>query len=68
MHDIREPHFQALKHILCYLKGTLDHGLPLYPSQVDGLVAYADADWVGCPDTRKSISGYCVFLRDNLIA
>nr|GEY77285.1 ribonuclease H-like domain-containing protein [Tanacetum cinerariifolium] len=31
------------------------------------LVAYSDADWAGCPTTRRSTSGYCVFLGDNLL-
>ncbi|GJT36124.1 ribonuclease H-like domain-containing protein [Tanacetum coccineum] len=31
------------------------------------LIAYSDADWVGCPATRWSTSGYCVFLGDNLL-
>jgi hypothetical protein len=34
----------------------------------DDLVVYSDADWVGCPDTRKSTSGYAVYLGDNLVS
>nr|GEX37493.1 ribonuclease H-like domain-containing protein [Tanacetum cinerariifolium] len=32
MHDPREPHFAALKRILCYVQGTLKLGLYLYAS------------------------------------
>ncbi|GKA69735.1 ribonuclease H-like domain-containing protein [Tanacetum coccineum] len=48
LHDPREPHFSDLKWILCYVRGTLDHGLQLFLSSSTSLVAYSDADWVGC--------------------
>ena len=32
MHDPREPHFAILKHILCYVPGTLGMGLFLCPA------------------------------------
>nr|GEZ64990.1 ribonuclease H-like domain-containing protein [Tanacetum cinerariifolium] len=31
-------------------------------------VAYSDADWAGCPTTRRWTSGYCVFLGNNLLS
>ncbi|KAI3667441.1 hypothetical protein L6452_42499 [Arctium lappa] len=52
MHDPREPHMQALRCILRYLQGTLHLGLHLQRSSTMGLIAYTDADWGGCPDTR----------------
>ncbi|GKB77890.1 ribonuclease H-like domain-containing protein [Tanacetum coccineum] len=58
MHDPREPHFSALKRILRYIRGTLTSGLQLYSSTTSSLVAYSDADWAGCPTTRRSTSGY----------
>ncbi|KAL6330615.1 hypothetical protein AAG906_003223 [Vitis piasezkii] len=33
-----------------------------------GLVAYSDADWAGCPDTRRSTSSYSIFLGNNLVS
>lgn len=54
MHDPREDHMHELKHIIRYIQGTLDHGLHLYPSTTITLISYTDADWGGCPDTRRS--------------
>ncbi|GKB10236.1 ribonuclease H-like domain-containing protein [Tanacetum coccineum] len=76
MHDPREPHLAALNRILRYVQGTLDLGLHLYVSSTTSLVGYTDADWAGCPSTRMSTSGYCVFfvityylspLKDNTL-
>ncbi|GJW87627.1 ribonuclease H-like domain-containing protein [Tanacetum coccineum] len=68
MHDPREPHLAALKRVLRYVRGTLDFGLQLYASITGSLVAYTNADWAGCPTTRRFTSGYCVFLGDNLLS
>ncbi|XP_066311289.1 uncharacterized mitochondrial protein AtMg00810-like [Miscanthus floridulus] len=68
MHDPREPHLAALKRILRYLRGTASLGLTVRRSSPTELVVYTDADWAGWLDTRRSTSGYAVFLRDNLVS
>ncbi|GJZ81707.1 ribonuclease H-like domain-containing protein [Tanacetum coccineum] len=67
MHDPREPHLNAMKRVLRYLRGTTDLGLQLFRSTTSQLIAYFDADWAGCPATHRSTSGYYVFLGDNLL-
>jgi hypothetical protein len=68
MHDPREPHLTLVKRILWYIQGTLDYGLQLHRSSTADLVTYSNVDWAGCPDTRRSTSGYSVFLGDNLVS
>ncbi|GJV08717.1 gamma-glutamyltranspeptidase 1 [Tanacetum coccineum] len=62
------PHLLALKRILRYVRGTLTFGLQIHASTTAQLTAYTDADWAGCPVTRRSTSGYCVFLGNNLLS
>ncbi|KAJ3699566.1 hypothetical protein LUZ61_003271 [Rhynchospora tenuis] len=61
-------HWQAVKRVLRYLKGTIHHGLHLQASPNLCINAYTDADWAGCPDERKSTTGYAVYLGCNLIS
>ena len=54
-----QDHWHALKLILRYLKGTSTMGITLGGESLElNLVAYADADWAGDIDTRRSKSGY----------
>ncbi|KAJ0444424.1 putative RNA-directed DNA polymerase [Helianthus annuus] len=63
-----DRHWEAVKRILRYLKGTLTCGLSIRRSSSMDIHAYSDADWAGCPDDRRSTTGYCVFLGSNLIS
>nr|GEY14356.1 ribonuclease H-like domain-containing protein [Tanacetum cinerariifolium] len=54
LHDPREPHLAAMKHILRYVRETIDHGLQLYASPTSQLIAYSDADWAGCPTIQRA--------------
>jgi hypothetical protein len=68
MHRPLQPHWQAVKRILRYLKHTLSHGLLISRTSSLQLQAYSDADWAGCPDDRRSTGAYCVFLGSNLVS
>jgi hypothetical protein len=62
-------HEQAVKRIIRYVAGTLDHGL--YYSRCPGeahLVGYSDNDHAGDIDTSKSTSGILFFLGKCLIS
>nr|XP_020164317.1 uncharacterized mitochondrial protein AtMg00810-like [Aegilops tauschii subsp. strangulata] len=66
MHAPRDVHWATVKRILGYVCGTMDLGITIHASTDTVLAAYSDADWAGCHDTRRSTSGYCVFLGASL--
>ncbi|KAK1660667.1 hypothetical protein QYE76_048826 [Lolium multiflorum] len=68
MHAPCAPHLALVKRVLRYVRGTLEFGLHLRASSSTTLTAYSDADWAGCPDSRRSTSGYCVYYGDSLIS
>ncbi|GKG15781.1 uncharacterized mitochondrial protein-like protein, partial [Tanacetum coccineum] len=52
MHAPTENHWSAVKWILRYLHGMVEH----------------DADWVGDSDDRRSTGGFAIYLGSNLIS
>jgi len=66
--DPRESHLTIVKRIFRYLKGTTNLGLLYKKSSYYKLVGFCDADYVGDRIERKSTSGNCQFLGDNLIS
>jgi transposase InsO family protein len=67
LHSPTSTHWTALKRVLRYLKGSVDHGL-FYSQGPLTLQAYCDSDWAGDPDDRRSTTGYGVFLGPCLIS
>ncbi|GJV65845.1 hypothetical protein Tco_1476673 [Tanacetum coccineum] len=66
MHTPLQSHFKATLRVLRYLKGSPGCGIQFYNHSNFKLKAYADADWAKCPKTKRSITGFCVFLEKVL--
>ncbi|CAA7043502.1 unnamed protein product [Microthlaspi erraticum] len=64
----KQSHLKSAYKVLHYLKGTI--GLDLFYSAESTLVltGFTDADWMSCLDSRRSTSGYCMFLGNSLIS
>ncbi|KAL2242369.1 UNVERIFIED_CONTAM: Retrovirus-related Pol polyprotein from transposon RE1 [Sesamum indicum] len=63
-----EAHWKAALHVVRYLKGSPSLGLFFPAANSLELQAFCDADWASCPDSRRSLTGFCVFLGPALLS
>jgi histone deacetylase 1/2 len=63
-----DVHWEAVKRILRYVKGTVSTGLSIRKSASTLISVFTDADWAGCTDDRRSTGGFVVFFGPNLIS
>lgn len=68
MHSPHDVHVTMMKRVMCYIKGMPRIGIQLQASASPALTIYSDAVWAGCPDTRRSTSGFRIFLGDALVS
>ncbi|EOY00276.1 Cysteine-rich RLK (RECEPTOR-like protein kinase) 8, putative [Theobroma cacao] len=54
--------------VLKYLKKAPGQGILMKSKNNLKISGYSNSDWAGCLDTRKSITGYCIFIGDSLVS
>ena len=60
-----ESHWKAAKHVLRYLKGTIDLRLTFLKNSNSDIIGDSDADWSGDLNNRKSTTGYYFKFEGN---
>jgi len=66
--SLHEPHMQQALRIIRHLKNVHGDGL-LYKSNTSlKIQAFSDFHWATCATTRRSVSGYFVFIGTSLVA
>ena len=61
-------HWQAAIHLLKYIKKQPGQGIFLSAQSSTQIRAFCDSDYGMCLDTRRSTTGFCVFVGDSLIS
>ncbi|XP_028945711.1 uncharacterized mitochondrial protein AtMg00810-like [Malus domestica] len=67
MHAPTIEHFNLVKRVLRYLKGSIGRGILMKRNDNTQVVGYCDVDWAGNQIDQKSTSGYCTFVGGNLV-
>jgi hypothetical protein len=68
-------HMAAVKHLIRYLQGSRELGITYSKPSNDGpmnqpniLWGFVDSDWAGCPDSRRSTTGFTLMLNGAAVA
>ncbi|CAL1371427.1 unnamed protein product [Linum trigynum] len=62
-----DSHLQAALRLLRYLKKSPGQGIMFRKDTDYSVTGYSDSDWASCPDTRRSITGFCTYFGNSLL-
>nr|GEW67643.1 ribonuclease H-like domain-containing protein [Tanacetum cinerariifolium] len=68
MHSPMKSHPRLTFRVLRYLKKEPGLGITIKKGMCNSLNVFVDSDWAKCKVTRRSLTGYCVFLGKNLVS
>ncbi|XP_022868153.1 uncharacterized protein LOC111387797, partial [Olea europaea var. sylvestris] len=66
--DPKESHLSSVRRIIRYVSGTVDLRIFYSRNSNLDLAGYSDVDWAGNADDRKSTTGGCFYMGNNLVA
>ncbi|XP_019087432.1 PREDICTED: uncharacterized protein LOC109127297 [Camelina sativa] len=64
----RTSHLTVVYQVLQYIKGTIGQGISYSADPDLTLKGFADSDYASCPDSRRSTTGFPIFLGSSLIS
>jgi len=67
-HNPGKAHWNTLKHVLGYIKGTLDYTIRYRAGATLDPVRYVDSDFAGCKNTRRSTEGNIFMVAGGLVS
>lgn len=68
MQQSKQEHWDAALRVIRYLKGNPGQGILLRKDSDFTLNGWCDSDWASCPLTRRSLTGWFVFLGQSPIS
>ncbi|XP_057958757.1 secreted RxLR effector protein 161-like [Malania oleifera] len=64
----RLPHLHTTHRVFRYLKSSPCQGL-FFPAHSSlKLTGFTDSEWSSCPDSRRSVIRFCIFLGNSLVS
>ncbi|XP_040948738.1 uncharacterized mitochondrial protein AtMg00810-like [Gossypium hirsutum] len=68
MHRPKKSHLEAAFRVVRYIRKNPGQGILLSVASKTQLIAFCDSDWASCPMSRRSVTGFCIKIRESLIS